>query len=210
MKGVFSIGIDRRFADELAAGVLAEYGGDPLKLADILILLPTRRSVRALREAFLRASEGKPTLLPRLAPLGDLDDGAWDDLPDGAALALPPAIDQAEREALLSELVLAFKGDDGAPIAQTAAQALKLARDLAGLLDELAIDGVPFDKLEALVEGNFATHWRRTLKFLAIIGEHWPRILAASVMGSFPLILLFYAAQRFLVGGISLSGMKAQ
>jgi len=40
--------------------------------------------------------------------------------------------------------------------------------------------------------------------------QDWPRILAASVMGSFPLILLFYAAQRFLVGGISLSGMKAQ
>jgi multiple sugar transport system permease protein len=38
----------------------------------------------------------------------------------------------------------------------------------------------------------------------------WPRILAASVMGSFPLILLFYTVQRFLVGGISLSGMKAQ
>jgi len=178
MNGVYSIAIDRRFADALAAGVLAEYGRDPLALADVLILLPTRRSVRSVREAFLRASDGKPTLLPRLAPLGDLDDGAWDDLPDGAALALPPAIDSAEREALLSELVLAFKGDDGAPIAQTAAQALKLARDLAGLLDELAIDGVPFDRLEALVDGNFATHWRRTLKFLAIIGEHWPRILA--------------------------------
>lgn len=40
--------------------------------------------------------------------------------------------------------------------------------------------------------------------------QDWPRVLAASVMGSFPLILLFYAAQRFLVGGISLSGMKAQ
>jgi multiple sugar transport system permease protein len=38
----------------------------------------------------------------------------------------------------------------------------------------------------------------------------WPRVLAASVMGSAPLIALFYAAQRFLVGGISLSGMKAQ
>jgi len=36
---------------------------------------------------------------------------------------------------------------------------------------------VPFDKLEALVDGNFATHWRRTLKFLAIVGEHWPQIL---------------------------------
>ncbi|HEY4165820.1 MAG TPA: double-strand break repair protein AddB [Reyranella sp.] len=177
MKGVFSIGIDRRFADELAAGVLAEYGGDPLKLADILILLPTRRSVRSLREAFLRASDGKPTLLPRMAPLGDLDDDVWDDLPGGEALTLPPAIDRAEREALLSELVLAFK-EDGEPIAQTSAQALKLARELGSLLDELAIDGVPFDKLEALVAGNFATHWRRTLTFLAIVGEHWPQILA--------------------------------
>ena len=36
----------------------------------------------------------------------------------------------------------------------------------------------------------------------------WPRIFAASVMGSFPLILLFLAAQKYLVGGISLSGMK--
>lgn len=40
--------------------------------------------------------------------------------------------------------------------------------------------------------------------------QDWPRVLAAGVMGSFPLILLFYAAQKFLVGGISLSGMKAQ
>ncbi|MBN9089798.1 MAG: double-strand break repair protein AddB [Reyranella sp.] len=179
MKGVFSIGIDRRFADELAAGILAEHAGDPLKLADVLILLPTRRSVRSLREAFLRAANGRPTLLPQMAPLGDLDDGAWDDRPDGDALALPPAIDQTEREALLSELVLRFPGEDGEPIAQTTAQALKLARELASLLDELAIDGVPFEKLEALVDGNFATHWQRTLRFLAIVGENWPQILAA-------------------------------
>ena len=72
MKGIFTIGIDRRFADELAEGVLAEHGGDPLSLADVLILVPTRRSVRALREAFLRASDGKPTILPRMAPLGDV------------------------------------------------------------------------------------------------------------------------------------------
>ncbi|HSI00623.1 MAG TPA: double-strand break repair protein AddB, partial [Reyranella sp.] len=177
MNGVYSISIDRRFADDLAAGVLAQYGGEPLALADVLILLPTRRSVRALREAFLRASGGRPTLLPQMAPLGDLDDGEWDALPDGEALALPPAIDGAEREALLSELVLRFPGDGEEPIAQTSAQALKLARELSGLLDELAIDGVPFDKLEALVDENFAAHWQRTLRFLAIIGEHWPKIL---------------------------------
>ena len=36
----------------------------------------------------------------------------------------------------------------------------------------------------------------------------WPRIFAASVMGAAPLIVLFLIAQRHLVGGISLSGMK--
>lgn len=179
MRGVYSIGIDRRFVDELAAGVMAEFGRDPLVLADTLILVPTRRSVRSLREAFLRASSGKATLLPRMMPLGDLDESEWDGLSSGEALALPTAIDSHEREALLTELVTAFKDEEGQPIAQSAAQALKLARELAGLLDELAIDGVPFDRLEALVEGNFATHWRRTLQFLAIVGEHWPDILAA-------------------------------
>jgi len=179
VSGVFTIGMDRRFADELARGVLAEHGHDPLALADLLILLPTRRSVRALADAFLRASDGKPTLLPRMAPLGDLDDADWiEPADDGAALALPPAIDPTEREALLAELVAAFKDDQGQPIAQSAAQALTLARELGRLLDELAIDCVPFEKLEALVEGNFASHWQRTLEFLAIVGKAWPQVLA--------------------------------
>jgi len=175
---LYTIGIDRRFADDLAQGVLAGYRDDPLALAEVLILVPTRRSVRSLREAFLRASGGKPTLLPRLLPLGDVDDDGADLLGDGSALDLPAAIDGAEREALLARLVTAFKDDDGQPIAQSAAQALGLARELARLLDELAIDGVPFDRLDDLVEGNFASHWRHTLKFLAIVGKAWPEILA--------------------------------
>jgi ATP-dependent helicase/nuclease subunit B len=180
MTRVFTIGLDCRFADVLARGVLAAYGDDPLALADALILLPTRRSVRALREAFLRASGGKPLLLPRLAPLGDVDDGAWEPMAgdDSSALALPPAIAPAEREALLARLVTAFTDEDGQRIAQSAAQALKLSRELARLIDELAIEGVSFDRLAGLVDSSFASHWQRTLKFLAIIGEHWPAILA--------------------------------
>ncbi len=180
MKGLFTIATERRFADELARVVLAEHGGNPLALADVLILLPTRRSVRALREAFLRAADGKPTILPRMAPLGDVDDGEWEIASgDGDALTLPPVIDPTEREALLTQLVAAFTDDQGHPIAQSAAQALKLARELGRLLDELAIEGVSFSQLEGLVEGNFASHWQRTLRFLAIVGEHWPQMLAA-------------------------------
>jgi len=41
-------------------------------------------------------------------------------------------------------------------------------------------------------------------------GADWPRIFAASVMGSLPLIALFLVAQRYIIGGISLSGLKGQ
>lgn len=178
MSGVSSIAIDRRFADALAAGVLAQHGGDPLALADVLILLPTRRSVRALREAFLRATGGKPTLLPQMAPLGDVDDGEWQlSSGDDGALTLPPAIDPAERDALLTQLVARFTDGDQ-PVATSTAQALALARELGRLLDELAIEGVPFERLKGLVDGSFASHWQRTLEFLAIVGEAWPRVLA--------------------------------
>ncbi len=44
--------------------------------------------------------------------------------------------------------------------------------------------------------------------FRSETGADWPRVFAASVMGALPLIGVFLAAQRYLVGGISLSGMK--
>ena len=39
-------------------------------------------------------------------------------------------------------------------------------------------------------------------------GVGWPRIFAASALGSLPLIGLFLGAQRYLVGGLTFSGMK--
>jgi len=48
------------FVDALAAELLARAGGDPLALAGYTVLLPTRRSLRALQEALLRRSEGRP------------------------------------------------------------------------------------------------------------------------------------------------------
>ena len=55
---VYSIAAGAAFVDALAAGILDRFGGDPAGLADIRILLPTRRACRALGEAFLRATDG--------------------------------------------------------------------------------------------------------------------------------------------------------
>ena len=37
---------------------------------------------------------------------------------------------------------------------------------------------------------------------------YWPQILAGSVIGSAPLIFIFLVSQKFLIGGITLSGLK--
>ena len=61
------------FVDALAAGLLAEVGEDLPALADVLVLLPTRRACRSLREAFVRQTEGRALLLPRIQPIGEVE-----------------------------------------------------------------------------------------------------------------------------------------
>ena len=53
---VYTIPSHRSFADALAAGLIARFGKDPLGLAQGRILLPNNRAVRAVTEAFVRAS----------------------------------------------------------------------------------------------------------------------------------------------------------
>src|SRR3954471_17341547 len=101
---VFTIPSHRSFADALAAGLIQRFGKDPLGLARGRILLPNNRAVRAVTDAFVRAS-GNGLLLPRLIPVvdPDLDErigGAFDRIDeDEPAL---PAIDPTERLLMLS------------------------------------------------------------------------------------------------------------
>src|SRR3954452_3511752 len=67
---VFTIPSHRSFADALATWMIQRFGKDPLGLARGRILLPNNRAVRAITEAFVRAS-GNGLLLPRLIPVGD-------------------------------------------------------------------------------------------------------------------------------------------
>ena len=77
------------------------------------------------------------------------------------------------------QLVAAFKDDQGHPIAQSAAQALKLARELGGLLDELAIEGVRVRQAGRPGRRQFrrATGGARSTSSPSS-ATHWPAMLA--------------------------------
>jgi len=162
------------FLDALAAHWLSRAGPDPLAAAHGLILLPTRRAARALNEAFLRQSHGRPLLLPRIGALGALDEAP---LALAGALDLPPAVEGMRRLAVLTRLVMALERQFGAP--RTADRAWELAMELARLLDEAHRSEVRLaDALLAAAEAGYAEHWGRTIEFLRIVTAAWPAWLA--------------------------------
>jgi len=162
------------FLDALAAWWLAQAGDSPLAVADALFLLPTRRAARGLAEAFLRQTDGKPLLLPRIAAFGSLDEAP---LAMDGALSIPPAIAPQDRLAILTRMILAMNGDNGAP--REAGRAWTLAAELASLLDEAARAGIDLaEALPGAAGPDWAEHWNVTLDFLQIVTRSWPDILA--------------------------------
>ncbi|MEJ0017927.1 MAG: double-strand break repair protein AddB [Acetobacteraceae bacterium] len=171
---LFTIPLGVPFLDAVAAEWLAQAGGDPLVVSRGLILLPTRRAARALAEAFLRASQGRPLLLPRITALGALDEAP---LALAGALDLPPAVEPAHRLAALSRLILAMKGTGGAP--RSADRAWPLAAELAALMDEAERAEIDLaTRLPDAADPAYAAHWAQTLEFLHIVTRAWPDWLA--------------------------------
>jgi ATP-dependent helicase/nuclease subunit B len=185
---VLSIPSGLSFAEALAADLLRLSGHDPLKLAEMIVLLPNRRACRTLQEAFLRAaidpdSRGGASLLPRLMPIGDLD---GEDLAvlSGAVLgaagaAVPPAIGELKRRMLLARLIMAApRRASPATEAIRLDQAVQLAQELARLLDQVETERKDFAALDGLVPDSLAQHWQLTVDFLDILRRAWPGILA--------------------------------
>src|SRR6186997_1309904 len=87
-------------------------GDDPLSLAGTTIYLPTRRACRLAHRMFLDVLKRDAAILPRIVPVGDVDE---DELAfaeaaigetGGTALDLPDAVEGLERKVLLAQLIL--------------------------------------------------------------------------------------------------------
>src|SRR5688572_22382842 len=87
---------------------------------------------------------------------------------------IEPAIDPVERLFLLARLV--EQQMDGID----AAEALRLARDLARTLDQLLIEEVDPARLRGFAADlpELSVHWQHSLDRLTVILDAWPKLLA--------------------------------
>jgi ATP-dependent helicase/nuclease subunit B len=180
---VYTIPAHRPFLETLGAGLLDMAGADPMQLPRITVLLPTRRAVRSLREAFLSVASGReppgnPLLLPRMRAIGDLDADEMSVFDGGDRdLTVPPPISEIRRRLLLTRLVLHW-GERRGEVPLLPGQAATLAASLARLLDRVATEGASFARIAELVPAGLAEHWHVVYRLLEILPQFWPGILA--------------------------------
>jgi ATP-dependent helicase/nuclease subunit B len=190
---VFTIPASARFLPTLIGALLDGRlvpgfpgGDDPLALASATLYLPTRRACRLARDAFLDAMKGDAAILPRILPIGDIDEDeiAFAEAATGAsALEMPDALGRMERKILLAELIEKWatspemRTAGGVPlVANNPVATLALADDLARLQDDMTTRGVTSDKLDGLVPDDLDAYWQLTLRFLKIAREEWPKL----------------------------------
>ena len=175
---VYSIAAHRGFADALVAGIAPRFFEDGFGLARLTMLLPSTRAVRTITEAFIRnaGETGRDgLLLPRMVVAGalDLDEALGALLDPLGAADIPPAADPTRRLLRLAELLRVELGADAPP----APALLRLARDIAAVMDRLLVEDIApeallsdtvLDRLE-----NLADHWRGNIRLFAAIQARW-------------------------------------
>ena len=168
-------------------------GDDPAALADATIYVPTRRAARELRAAFVTSlgagGTARAAILPRIRALGDADDdlGFFDEATPEALSELP-MIGATERTVALAMLahkwikklpehLEGLHGGDRIEVPSSPADAVRMARDLERLMDEMERQGTPVSDLLTIEPGEHALWWQLTTEFLSIITHAWPDYL---------------------------------
>lgn len=160
----------------------------PSELPRYTILVPTRRAARELATAFLNVAEGAALLLPRIQPLGDVDEeelaltqAAFD---TDATADVPAAISPLRRQLLLARMLLEWAENNpekefSKALKAHSSQAVEIAADLGRLVDQLETEEVDLNRLPHLVTEDFAAYWLDVLDVLNLVRQRLPDELSS-------------------------------
>ncbi len=163
------------FLEMLAKGLRKRFGDD---LQSGLILLPTRRAVRGMGEAFVMAAaeeDMQAALLPRLRPLADIDPEEPPFEPGELVGKVRPAIDGTLRRFEMARIVAAYH-ERALDLPLDAATALAMADPLLAILDDAALEEAKLTESEAWARliGEAAKHFQDAATLYKIIQDYWP------------------------------------
>lgn len=176
---VFNMPSGVPFLTTLATGLQARFGES---LQSGLILLPTRRAVRGMGEAFVQAAQAggaKATLLPRMRPLADIDPDEPPFEPGELIGKVGPAIDATQRRFEMARVVAAYH-ERAMDLPLDAATALAMADPLLDILDDAALEEATLTESDAFsrLMGEAAKHFQDSATLYRIIQDFWPKRLA--------------------------------
>lgn len=176
-RNIYNISAGESFVDVLAKRFLDQYKDNPKELSYVLFLLPTRRACQSLSEAFLRHHGLRPTILPKIAPIMDVEEDEIFLTGNAEMLSdLKSKADDMECVLTLTRLILQKAQSEKQNV--SAGQAYALAQNLKSLMETVKNQELNFNELKNLVAAEYAEHWQKTLELLKIITQFWPEILA--------------------------------
>lgn len=181
---LYNVPVGNDLCDVTAKWIIKTTGSDPLSVSKLILLLPNNRAIKAMTEAFVRqAAPG--LLLPRMVAIGDMElDESLGPLldPIGAEAPIWPVVGSFDRMLLLAKLVRQHRPSE-TPL--SAAEALRLARKLAELIDELEIEMVDFKQFSDIaIDADLAGHWQTAYgQLLRILPAYRAELHARNLLG---------------------------
>ena len=172
-KRVYTIAAGNAFLETLANEVLKRFPiyAPERPLSDWTVLLPTRRAAGAFSEILQLQSGLKAMVMPRIKPIGDLDEDRLQDEMVGGEL--PPAMSEAATLVILQGLVRDWAGNHSASdfandILASPSQCLNLTKSLAEFITTIDTQECDIGKLPALYNSDLAEHRDEIISLLQL------------------------------------------
>ena len=181
---VYNLAPGGNFLDVLAKKILEGFPLDPTEVKPALsrwtILVPTRRAARQLGLILLKQSGQKAIRLPRIRPIGDLEE---DQLAEAEFVtALPKAISKSGQFFALFSLLRRWSEENplitlANEIASSPIQSISLTNSLLKLVEQFETEELTLENLSDVYESDLSEHRHAILSLLELVKVALPKIL---------------------------------